>query len=149
MHLLVFCFFFYLNDVSLISGNSHTTYEITYKYRISKQIFTHNPLIIRIGTFKMSVLFTFAVNSLNKYKFVTVANMMMNTISKEENGFKMRTISCENLGCFFCNTSPMIRGGKRAKAKVATFPYGTMPLSKMVRPKVNVQSGMEPEKNKK
>lgn len=93
---------------------------------------------------KKNVLFTSEVNNLNKYQFVTVANTIMNSISREENGFKILTISFENFGCFLCSISPINKGGNKATAKEATFRYGTTiaPLSNMVRPRVNVQNGI-------
>lgn len=88
------------------------------------------------------------MNSLNKYQLVMVANTIMNSIKQEENGFKILTISFENFGSLFCKNTPITKGGNKPRAIFATFEYGTTiaPLSKIVRPKVNVQNGIVTEK---
>jgi hypothetical protein len=90
---------------------------------------------------------TFPVNSLNKYKFVRVAKIMMNRIKQEDSGLSIETIVCENLGHFSWRTNPNNRGGSSENANVATLEYGmTMEAVENINwPKVNVQMGIVTE----
>lgn len=85
-------------------------------------------------------------NSLKRYKFVTMANITMNTISKADNVFRIRVKNLAALGKYRWISNPIVNGIIKAMMYVNSVLYGTrkFPLSNIVLPSVNSHNGIIP-----
>jgi hypothetical protein len=73
-----------------------------------------------------------------------MANMTMKRISSVENGLRIRTMTLETRGRYFCMRKPIPKGMTRPMANVAIREYGTsnLPCWKITFPNVKIHNGI-------